>query len=64
MPSTPKPPHRAIQLKLFRPTRNEPSWEVVPPEVQQQVLRLLARILRDHAARRQDEPMLLGDNDE
>jgi Resolvase, N terminal domain len=37
MPSTPKPPQRAIQLKLFRPARNEPSREVVPPEVQQQV---------------------------
>jgi hypothetical protein len=64
MPSTPKPPQRAIQLKLFRPARNEPSREVVPPEVQQQVLRLLARILRDHTVRWQGEPMPAGDRDE
>jgi NAD(P)-dependent dehydrogenase (short-subunit alcohol dehydrogenase family) len=32
---------------LFRSTRNEPGWEWVPLEIQQQVLRLLARMLRD-----------------
>jgi hypothetical protein len=64
MPSTLKPPQRAIQLVLFRPPRNEPNWNVVPIEVQQQVLRLLARMLRDHVARRHSEPVLQGDRDE
>lgn len=64
MPSTSKPAQRAIQLTLFRPTRNEPSWEAVPPEVRQQVLRLLARLLRDHAAHRHGERMLQEDRDE
>jgi hypothetical protein len=64
MPLTPKPPQRAIQLALFRPSRNEPSWETVPGEVQQQVLRLLARMLREHAARVHGAVVPQGDRDE
>ena len=64
MPSTLKPPQRAIQLALFRPTRNEPNWNAVPLEVQQQVLRLLARMLREHAARQHGEGLLQEDCDE
>lgn len=64
MPSTLKPPQRTIQLTLFRPARNEPSWETVPLEVQQHLLRLLARLLRDHAARRHGARIPLGDRDE
>jgi len=67
MPSTLKPPQRAIQLiqlTLFRPSRNEPSWEAVPIEVQQQVLRLLARMLRNHVAREHREPVPLADRHE
>ena len=45
---------------LFRPARNEPNWQVVPPKIQQQVLRLLARILRDHIVRWPGEPMPPG----
>ena len=64
MPSTLKPPQRAIQLALFRATRNEPNWNAVPLEVQQQVLRLLARMLRDHVARQHGEAALREDRDE
>ena len=64
MPSTLKPAQRAIQLALFRPTRNEPNWNAVPLEVQQQVLRLLARMLREHAARQHGEGLLQEDCDE
>ena len=64
MPLTPKPPQRAIQLTLFRPTRNEPSWESVPPEVRQQALRLMARLLRDHVERHHGELVLREDRDE
>ncbi len=64
MPSTLKPSQPAIQLTLFRPTHKGPSWNAVPTEVQQQVLRLLARMLRDHAARRRGEPVLQEDRDE
>lgn len=64
MPLTPKPPQRAIQLTLFRPARNVPSWETVPPEVQQQVLRLMAHLLRDHVARWHGERLRREDRDE
>ena len=64
MPSTLKLPQRAIQLTLFRASRNEPNWNSVPLEVQQQVLRLLARVLRDHVARRRGDPALREDRDE
>jgi len=64
MPSTLKLPQRAIQLALFRASRNEPNWNGVPLEVQQQVLRLLSRMLRDHVARRRGEPALQEDRDE
>jgi hypothetical protein len=64
MPSTLKPPQRAIQLALFRASRNEPSWNSVPLEVQQQLLRLLSRMLRDHVVRRRGDPTLQEDCDE
>ena len=64
MPSTLKLPQRAIQLALFRASRNEPNWNGVPLEVQQQVLRLLSRMLRDHVARRRGDPTLREDRDE
>lgn len=51
MPAMPKSAHRARQLPLFQPSRQEPSWESIPPEIQQQVERLLVRMLRDHIAR-------------
>ncbi|WP_457102112.1 hypothetical protein [Microbacterium sp. P5_E9] len=56
MPTVLKSSHRAMQLTLFRPTRNEPVWESMPIEVQQQVLRLLARMLRERVARRCGDP--------
>jgi hypothetical protein len=55
---------RAIQLALFRASRNEPSWNSVPLEVQQQLLRLLSRMLRDHVVRRRGDPTLQEDCDE
>lgn len=56
MPTVSKSPYRAMQLTLFRPPRNEPAWESMPIEVQQQVLRLMARVLREHVARRCGDP--------
>lgn len=43
---------RATQLPLFQWPRQQPSWEAMPIEIRQQVERLLARMLRDHAARK------------
>ena len=57
MPTTLKSPQRAIQLTLFYRARKEPAWEALPIEIQQQVLRLLARMLRERVARRGDEAM-------
>jgi hypothetical protein len=51
MPSCTKPSRRATQLPLFQAPRQGPTWESMPPEIQQQIERLLARMLRDHAAR-------------
>lgn len=58
------PPRRAMQLTLFQATRNEPTWEAVPIELQQQVLVLLARMLREHLARPAGGAMQGGDRDE
>ena len=54
MPTFAKPSRRATQLPLFHSSHQEPKWESMPPEIQQQVERLLARMLRDHAARQCD----------
>lgn len=54
MPTFAKPSRRATQLPLFLSSRQEPNWESMPPEIQQQVEHLLARMLRDHAARQRD----------
>ena len=43
MPFAAKPSRRATQLPLFQWPRQQPSWEAMPMEVQQQVERLLAR---------------------
>jgi hypothetical protein len=41
----------ATQLPLFQSPRLVPNWESMPPEIQQQIKRLLARMLREHATR-------------
>ena len=43
-------PHRLSQLKLFHPSIEAPTWERLPPEMREQTLRLLARLLREHWA--------------
>lgn len=40
----------ASQLPLFHPPIATPRWESLPPEVRQQILALLVRWLRVHAA--------------
>jgi len=50
MPRLPKQPQLA-QLKLFHPLVKSPNWYVLPLEVRQQTPRLLARLLREAAAR-------------
>jgi hypothetical protein len=42
---------RALQLKLFHPRLKSPCWEQLPPEIRQQTVPLLARLLREHALR-------------
>lgn len=46
-----KPAHLATQLRLFQPPRPDLRWATTPLEYRQQVERLLARMLRDHALR-------------
>jgi hypothetical protein len=52
MSTTVKPAHLATQLRLFQPPRPDLQWAGTPLEHRQQVERLLARMLRDHALRR------------
>jgi hypothetical protein len=63
MPTFAKSPRRATQLPLFPSARQVPNWESMPPEIQQQIERLLARMLRDHIARR-SSAALREDGDE
>ena len=64
MPFAAKPSRRATQLTLFQWPRQQPNWEAMPMEVQQQVERLLARMLRDHAARKRGVSAPREDRDE
>jgi acyl-CoA reductase-like NAD-dependent aldehyde dehydrogenase len=48
----PASPYRATQLALFQLSPGGPRWEQLPGEVRQQTVRLLARMLNEHAARR------------
>jgi len=41
-------PPRLSQLTLFRPVPSRLSFQTLPPEVQAQTIRLLARLLREH----------------
>jgi hypothetical protein len=41
-----------MQLQLFRPAPSGPHWAQLPREIRQQSVKLLARLLREHWARR------------
>ena len=45
-------PQRGGQLKLFHPRIEGLHWEQLPCEIRQQSVRLLARMLREHWARK------------
>ena len=47
----PPSPRRASQLALFQSSLGGPRWERLPWEVRQQTVRLLARMLNEHAER-------------
>ncbi len=51
MPTFTKLSRRATQLPLFPSRCLVPNWDSMPPEIQQHIERLLARMLREHAAR-------------
>jgi hypothetical protein len=51
MPTTARPSHPVKQLTLFQTPRPGVSWEAMPLEHRQEVERLLARMLREHARR-------------
>jgi hypothetical protein len=46
--------HWMSQLKLFHPTIVAPTWERMPREIQEQTVRLLSRLLREHWASRRE----------
>ena len=41
-----------MQLQLFRRAPSGPNWTQLPREIRQQSVKLLARLLREHWARR------------
>ena len=45
-------PRSGMQLQLFRPAPSGPHWAQLPREIRQQSVKLLARLLREHWARR------------
>ena len=45
-------PRPTMQLQLFRPAPSGPHWAQLPRAIQQQSVKLLARLLREHWARR------------
>ena len=47
----PPSPRWATQLALFQSNPGGPCWEQLPWEVRQQTVRLLARMLNEHAER-------------
>ena len=36
------------QFQLFHPPHPSPSWQRLPPEIQQKTLKFLAQLLREH----------------
>ena len=44
-------PPKLSQPTLFRPPASRPSFQTLPPEIQEKTIRLLARLLRLHVDR-------------
>jgi hypothetical protein len=44
-------PPRLSQPTLFHPQPSRPSFQTLPPEIQEKTIRLLARLLRAHVDR-------------
>ncbi len=42
------PPHKAVQIDLFHPPRQTPSWRTLPSPIREQTVTLLAQLLRAH----------------
>jgi hypothetical protein len=42
---------RTTQFALFHPPRRYPSWDSLPAPVRQQLIQLLARLMREHRTR-------------
>ena len=57
-------PVKAAQLSLFHPRQVTIRWEALPREIQQQSLRLLARLLREHCARSRGQGKVTEAGDE
>ena len=56
MPTFTKPPQRATQLPLFQASPQQAQWGSMPVETRQQIERLIARMLCEHAARHPAAP--------
>ena len=52
------------QRSLFQPLNPAVSWDRLPSEIQQQTVRLLARLLRQHGTRNQDRLPIKETNNE
>ena len=42
---------KALQIGLFHPPPQIPAWSMLPREIRQQTVKLLAQLLREHSRR-------------
>lgn len=56
--NTPQARRRANQLNLFHPTRRLPQWQALPLDARQNVIRLIALMLRRHLNANIDDEVL------
>ena len=60
----PRAEWRAQQLHLFHPPRRRPAWSDLSPEIQNEVVGLLAQMLRAHQRRKEQGNVEGGKVDE
>lgn len=53
-----------VQLKLFHRPLTGPHWAQLPPEIRQQTVQLLARLMREHRALVASRPRAAQASDE
>lgn len=58
------PPQKAVQIDLFHPPRQTPSWRTLPSPIREQTMTLLTQLLRAHRCQDADATPAEERNDE